>query len=127
MAEQRTEKVVKTILSVKSLAAGASTELKDCTLLDLEHVKYLALTAICKYASGATKPIAVHVRSSHNGGEWDTTDYTVFENDLQAGATGQRTVVITPDVRYLKVIVENQDTAEAVTNVKIVATITKES
>jgi len=126
MAEQKTEKVVKTILKVDELSAGASTRLVDCSLLDLENVKYLALTAICRYASGATKPIAVHVRSSPNGGEWDTADYTVFENDLQAGGVGQRTVVITPDVRYIKVIVENQDTAEAVSNVKIVATITRE-
>ena len=125
MAEEKTEKIVKTILKVDELSAGASTRLEDCSLLDLENVKYLALTAICKYASGATKPIAIHVRSSHNGGEWDTADYTVFENDLQAGATGQRTVVITPDVRYIKVIVENQDSSYAVENVKIVATITK--
>jgi len=126
MVEQKTEKVVKTILSVSELGAGESTRLVDCKLLDLENVKYLTLTARCKYVSGASSPIAIHVRTSPNGGEWDTTDYTTFENDLVAGGVGQRTVAITPDARYLKVIVENQDTGNAVTNIKIVATLTKE-
>ena len=117
------KKEVKKLLEVSSLAASATTDLKDCELLDLSDVEFLALTIEVKHNASATKAVLVHVRSDITGGAPDTTDYAVFEAHLSPGNLSKKTVAISPDPKYIKVYLENQDPSYAATNIKVWATL----
>ena len=55
---------------------------------------------------------------------YDTTDLYTFDNDLKPGQTARKTVDLNTNVRFIKIIVENQDKSTDVSNVKIIATLT---
>jgi len=116
------KKQVETILDVPSLGAGKSTKLTDCHLLELQFVKTLTLTGRCRYHPSATAGLRVHVRTSPHGGIFDSEDYTTFDLPFGAGEQHQKTVAVTPDMLYLKVIAENLDTGYDVYDVKVIAT-----
>jgi len=118
--EKRTYPVVKEA----SVAAGATTGLADCTEIPLSGVDTLNLMVELTYGASATADpgATVHLRSSSDGVDYDTQDYTSFDVPLDAGATARRTVNITPDPEYLKVLVENL-TGYDVTDLKVVATL----
>jgi len=114
-------KEVKKILSLSSLGAGQKSKLEDCELLDLSKASALAITVRCTHNSAATNPLRVHLVASIDGSIFDTSDYTFFDMDLDAGKEVQKTVAITPDILYLKVILENQDTSYPVTDIDVFA------
>jgi len=113
------EKKLKRILRVDTLAAGKSTELKECESTDLRFVRQLAVTARGRLDPAATASLRVHVRTSVDGGNWDDEDYTSFDLPLIAGRTVQKTQAISPDARMLKVIVENLDTAHDAHDIEV--------
>jgi len=113
------EKKLKRILRVETIAAGKSTELKECESADLRFVRYLAVTARGRLDPAATASLRVHVRTSVDGGKWDDADYTSFDLPLVAGNTTQSTQPVSPDARMLKVIVENLDTAYAAHDIEV--------
>jgi hypothetical protein len=116
-------KEVKKLLSLDSLGPGEKSRLLDCETLELDKVSALTITVRCTHNAAATKALRVHLKSGVDTMVWDTSDYTYFDMDLDAGTEVQKTVAITPDVYYLKVQLENQDTSYAVTDIDVWATV----
>ncbi len=55
--------------------------------------------------------------------DYDTSDLCTFVNDFQPGKIARKTFVLPDNVRFIKVIVENQDKSELVMDVKVIATL----
>ena len=117
------KKEIKPVLSLSELASGAFSRLEDSEIIDLSRVEFLALTIRVTHNSAATKSVRVHLKSSPDGSIWDTDDYAYFDAHLMAGQESQKTVPITADAFYLRVQVENQDTAQSATDIDVIATI----
>jgi hypothetical protein len=110
------------MLSLGSLAASTTSSLTDCKPLALNG-KPITLTAECTYDVAATSGLRIHIRSSTDLANYDTTDLYTFDNDFVAGETRRKTVELSPKVSFIKVLAENLDSAQAVTNVKVTATL----
>jgi hypothetical protein len=113
------KKEVNKILEVSSLAASAKTDVKDCDLVDLSNVEYLAVTIEVKHNASATKAVLVHIVSDTKGGSSDTTDYATFEAHLDPGKLSQKTIAVAPDPRYIRIYLENQDTSYAASDIRV--------
>ena len=111
------------ILNLSSLGAGKTTSLADSPPVSLSHITRLALTARCTYSEKAKSRIRVHVRSSPDGLNYDTTDLSTFDNVFKQGQTVQKTFELDTDVRFIKVLVENLDDSDSVSDVQITATL----
>ena len=111
------------ILNLEGVASGVTTELGDCPPISLTHVSRLALTAECRYASSAKKPLRIHVRSSADGMNFDTVDLYDFENAYAPGQVGRKTIEMDTKVRFIKVLVENPNGNGDVSHVKVTATL----
>jgi len=117
-------KTATTILDEASIAAGATTALGDCTAIDLSGgPATLALTVECTYNAGATQGIKIHVRTSYDGTNFDNIDWDSWTSSFTAGATIRQTKHYDTSPLYVKVLIENLDPAQTVTNVKIIATV----
>lgn len=119
---------VKRIKSVWDLMRHVDIPLsgsKYSSTLDLGDVALLALTVKCKYHASSTKGITVYIYTSPDDKDMDTDELTSFEPSHTADATVQKTVFIDPDAQEIMVKVTNKDTAYAVSNVSVRATITK--
>ena len=109
------------VLNLDSLAAGTTTSLDDCPPVCLSTINQTAVTVQCTYAQSATQPIRIHVRASSDGINYDTTDLYSFDNDFAPGQTAQKTFELNTQVLYIKVLAENLDSSESVSDVKITA------
>ncbi len=123
LATQRPFSLDMPLLDLASLDAGKATALDDSPPVNLSNITRLALTAKCTYANNARKPIRVHVRSSHDGFSYDSGDLYTFDNLFERGQTVQKTIELDSKVRFIKVMVENLDEAEGVSNIRITATL----
>ena len=110
------------MLSLTTLTSRATSTLTDCLEVDLNQIDKLAITIKCAYDTAATQGMKVHIRSSTDGINFDTDDLYTFDNDIVPGGVGRKTITIEPDVRFVKVLVENPD-ANPITNVRVTATI----
>jgi len=120
--EKIKKRVVK-ILDIPILNAGAETELKDCKLINLGDVEFLAITAKMVFNSAATAGAEIRLWSSVQGGDFDTDTYADWPTHFVAGAKTIYTRSVTPDPRYLKVSVKNLDTAQAISDIEVFACI----
>jgi hypothetical protein len=111
------------VLNLASLGAGRTTSLDDSPPVSLSHVTRLSVTAECNYSKKATRPITVHVRTSHDGLHYDTVDLYTFENDFRRGETGRKTIEMKPKVRFIKVLVANPDKSASVSEVRVTASL----
>ncbi len=111
------------VLQRDVLKAGQNTPFADCPPISLKQVKQVSLTARCSYGPKARKPIRIRVLTSPNGLDFDTADYAVFDNDLKKGQTAQKTYNMQAGINFFKVIVENQDQREKVSDLVITATL----
>jgi len=69
-------KVATEILDEAEIIAGATTALGDCDAIDLsDGDRTLAITLEATYDGGAAQGIKIHVRTSHDGTNWDTIDW----------------------------------------------------
>ena len=115
-------KAATTILDKASIAASATTVLADCTAVDLsEGPATLALTIEATYDAAATQGIKIHVRATYDGTNYDTEDWDSFTPSFTAGSTIRQTEHYATSPYAIKVLVENLDTAKAVTDVKVIA------
>jgi len=88
--------------------------------IPLVRARTVSITCRCTYAAGATGALKVNIYYSPNGKVWDTVPVDDFTVDLTAGSTVQKTyLAAVPEHGYLKVKLENQDTGNAVTNVRV--------
>ena len=108
------------VLNKSSLAALATTTLADCQAINMMIAKTgLAITVACTFDPAAVAGIRVHVRSSYDGTNFDTQDFDSWIPTFSAGATIQVTKVYDASTGYLKVLIENMDAAQAVTNISV--------
>ena len=110
-------------LYLETLAAATTTALESAVPICLSNITQLSLTAECVYGEKAKKPIRVHVRASYDGLQFDTVDLYTLDNGLRAGQLARRTFKLESNVRFIKVMVENPNENEGVTEVKIIATL----
>ena len=89
----------------------------------LSHVSRVAITAQGTYGERSKLGIRLHVRSSPDGLKYDTSDLYTFEHDFEPGQTCRKTFELDTSVRFIKLLVENGDSAESVSNVKITAAL----
>lgn len=117
-------KVATQVLNVPLLAAGATTAIGDCTSIDLTGNPFLlALTVEATYAALATLGIRVHVLSSYDDIVWDTEDWDVWNPAFVAGGTIRETDDYDVCPMYLRVLIENLDPLQTVTNLAVVVTV----
>jgi len=116
------EKQVKTILKKSELAASAKTTLKECELVDLQFVKTFALTFKARFHASATGDLRLHILTSPHGGSWDTEDFATTDLTCVAGEQAQKTALVEPNMRYVKVQVENLDTSYPAYDIEVTAT-----
>ena len=117
-------KTVAVALNLATLAAGATSTLANCNTIDLSHgPATLAITVEATYNGAATQGIRVHVRTSHDGTNYDTEDWDSWNAGFTAGATVRQTKHYDTDPYAVKVLIENLDAAQAVTNLRAIATV----
>ena len=111
------------ILMMDSLDAGQSSRIAACLPIGLEAASKLAIATECTYDSGAKAGLRVHVRGSDDGVHCDTVDMFTFDIDCQPGETVRKTVNLSPNSKFAKVIVENLDKSNAVKSLKVTITV----
>ena len=115
------------VLELESLGPGETTRLSDSPPICLGNVEQVALTTECKYnknsAGRPIRPIRIHVRSSYDGINYDTSDLYTFEDELKRGRISRKTFELDTKVRFIKVLVENLDEAESVSDVRVTASL----
>ena len=117
-------KAIQTLLTLANLAAGATSVLANCTALDLRSGPWsLALTVVATYNAAATLGLRVHVRSSPDNVNYDSEDWDVWTAGFLAGATLRETENYMTDPLYLRVLIENLDPAQIITNLSVIASV----
>lgn len=111
------------VLTLKVLEAGKTTALGDCPPISLGHIARAAITVECTYTKKAQKPVRLHVRSSYDGINYDTVDLYSFDNELRPGETTRKTFGLDTKARFIKVLVENPDKSQQVSDIKITASL----
>ena len=124
------------ILDLTSLAPagqeGDTSTLPDCWEFEVAGGANFALTVSATYNASATQGIAVHVYTSYTNrnNEYDTEELKdssgnpVFgDMPLTPGETCQVTRDISTSARFIKIIIENLDVAQTVTNIKVISTL----
>ena len=125
LAMQRPFSIDMPILNLATLPAGATTSLssEDSPAVALGHVTRAALTVECTYGERPKLGIRLHVRSSPDGLKYDTADLRTFDLGFQPRQTCRKTFELDTNVRFIKVLVENLDPSESVSDVKLTATL----
>ncbi|MFC1738905.1 hypothetical protein ACFL1G_07655 [Planctomycetota bacterium] len=95
----------------------------DCPPISLGHISRFAMTAECTYSKNAKKGLRIHIRGSYDGIHYDTADLYAFDNDFKPGKIGRKTVEFRPGVRFIKVLVENLDSSEDISDLRIMASL----
>jgi hypothetical protein len=111
------------VLNLERLGPNKVTALADSPPICLGNTTDVTLTAECAYTKKARRPIRVHIRASYDGVNYDTADLTSFYNDFKPGKTARRTFELDTKVRFIKVLVENLDESEGVSDVRVIATL----
>lgn len=118
------DKTATEVLNEASIAAGDTTDIGDCADIDLSGgPPTLAVTVEATYNAAATLGVRVHVRSSYDGTNWDTEDWDVWDAGFTAGSSIRETRNYDTDPMYLRVLIENLDSGQAVTDAKAIATV----
>ena len=113
------------VLDQASIAAGVTTTLADSEAI-LAIGRKLALSVECTYHAAATAGLRVHVKGGYDLDNFDTIDWDTWDVDFSAGTTVRKTMNYTPQPRFLKVLLENLDGVQAVTNVKVIAQLSEQ-
>lgn len=117
-------KTATTILTVANLPAGATTLIGACASIDLSGgPPTLALTIEATYNAAAALGIRIHVRTSYDDVNWDSEDWDAWNPTFTAGAAIRQTRHYDTSPMYVRVLVENLDAGQAVTNIAVIATV----
>ena len=111
------------ILHDLTLDANKSSRIEECLPIGLEAASTLAIATECTYASNAKAGIRLHVRGSDDGVLCDTVDMFTFDIDLHPGETVRKTVNLSANSKFARVIVENLDDSQSATSITVTATI----
>jgi hypothetical protein len=110
-------------LTWSSLGPKATSPLEAAPPICLSTVSRVALTAECSYHAAAKAGIKVHVRASYDGLNYDTADLFVFEHEFRPGQVTRKTVDLNARVKFIKILVENLDSLQSASDVRITATL----
>ncbi|MCD6393736.1 MAG: hypothetical protein J7M40_09530 [Planctomycetes bacterium] len=122
LATQRPFKVRMPILITDSIKANQTTSLDDCKPLCLDNITNMTLTVECKYGK-KSRPVQVHVKSSYDGIKYDTIDKDTLVIPSMPDQKVQQTFEVKPNVKYIKVQVENTGKTDALKDVSVYATL----
>ncbi|MHC4791568.1 MAG: glycoside hydrolase family protein [Planctomycetota bacterium] len=111
------------VLNLEALEPGQTTTLADSPPICLGYIKKAALTIECSYTKKARIPIRMYVRASSDGVNYDTANLLSFDNDFKPGETARKTFDLNTKARFIKVLVENLDESESVSDVKVIASL----
>jgi hypothetical protein len=111
------------VLSLDRLGPAECSSLDACPTLSLEHIRRCALTLDCKFGSAAGAGLRLHVRSSPDGLRYDTADLAAFDLAQQARTVCRQTFDLDCGARFVKLMVENLDADQPVTDVSLTATL----
>lgn len=121
-----TDKAVAVVLVLANLAAGATSALADCIAVDLSAgPRTLHLTAWMTFDGAAVAGARVHVVTSIDDDDidFDTVDWDTWDVTFTAGATVQQSKNYDTCPAFVKVLVENLDVGQIITDIYILATI----
>ena len=111
-------------MTLANLALGATSVIGDCNSLDLRTgPSSLSLTIVATYNAAAALGLRVHVRTSPDDANWDNEDWDVWTAGFTAGATLRETENYVTDPMFLRVLIENLDPAQAITNIAVIASV----
>ncbi len=111
------------ILTMDSLGPAQSSKITACLPIGLESTSKLAIATECTYDSRAKAGLRIHVKGSDDGVHCDTVDMFTFDIDRQPGETVRKTVNLSPNSKFAKVIVENLDKSNAVKSLNVTITV----
>lgn len=112
------------VLTEAIIALATTTVIGDCDSIDLSGgPPTLTLTVEATYNAGAILGIRIHVRTSFDDADWDSIDWDVWNPSFTAGATIRQTMHYDSSPMYVRVLVENLDAAQSVTDVAVIATV----
>lgn len=123
LVTQRPFSLDMSVLNLERLGANKITAPADSPPIYLGNTTDVTLTAECAYTKKARRPIRVHIRASYDGVNYDTADLYSFDNDFRPGKTARKTSELDTKVRFIKVLVENLDESEGVSDVRVMATL----
>lgn len=125
LAMQRPFSLQMPLVNLDSIAPGTTTTLsiKDTKTVSLGNIGRAALTVSCRFGAKAKQGIRLHVRSSPDGRKFDTLDKQTFDVRAQPGGEVRQTFDLDTNTRFVKLLIENQDTEERVDDVCVVATL----
>ena len=123
LVTQRPFSLAMPVLNLERLGPNKVTALADSPPICLGNATDVTLTAECAYTKKARRPIRVHIRASYDGVNYDTADLTSFYNDFKPGETARKSSELDTKVRFIKVLVENLDESEGVSDVRVMATL----
>jgi len=113
------------IVEESTLGDGVTTSLDDCTEIPLEGVSNLALTCVETYAVGATLGARLCIYTSIDGVNYDSEPIITRDFAFTANTTKRETFYPTPTAQFMKVTVENLDAAQDISDLKIIATLSR--
>jgi hypothetical protein len=111
------------VLSLDSLAAGASSELAACPPISLERVTELSLDVGATYHAEASCGMVVHVTASTDGVDFNTEDLATFELPLKPGQRVSATFPVDSGAMFVKAVVANPDASHAASDIQINAVL----
>jgi hypothetical protein len=111
------------VLMMDSLGPRQSSRIQACLPIGLEAASRLAIATECTYGSDAKAGLRLHVRGSDDGVHCDTVDMFTFDIDLQQGKTVRKTVNLSLNSKFAKVVVENLDRSQVVKSINVTATV----
>lgn len=109
------------LLSKSVLMPEEETELDESICINLLDIVKLSITGRCYFGSDTSKPVTIKIYSSQDASEWDTEPLTSFNLPARPGHWVQKTILLFPDVMYIKASAKNLNTSGTITNLKIKA------
>ena len=113
------------VLNRDTLAAGATTSMRrdESPIIALSYASTASVTVTCTYDANAQSGVMLHVRSSPDGKDFDTVDLHTWEPRVMPGETVRQTFTFEPSVKFIKLLVQNLDDKNDVSDLKVVATL----
>ncbi len=110
------------LMDLATLVGGATSTLAN--ILPVIAGRSFAITVTLTYNGAATAGSRIHLRTSYDGTNYDTEDWDTWApTGFVAGVTIRQTKIYDNDVRFVKVLVENLDAVNAITDINITATV----
>jgi hypothetical protein len=105
------------VLQRETLGPKTATPLADSPPVSLNGIARATVTAQCVYHAKATKGLRIHVLPSDDGAQWKQP--VLLSSDCKPGQSSRTTWPLDLRPRFIKIVVENPDSAESVANVEI--------